>query len=335
MESSVLDDTYRGRWLTEVFRASSAVISPEVQVFLLLLGMHMDGEGVVAVPTDELAATLNCTDRRIRSKFASAVSAHFLEQLVRGGKYRIATYRGITPTSQPDDRRPAETRVQEDDRRPAENSQEDDGRPAEPDSQAASRRPAENSTPAPQEDDGRPAETAPLIRNRARARSGSTYSNHHPAPAVDDRPLEGVVVPLFEREKTTGKTLSERSERLQTSTDRARENPDPFAEFWAVYPRRVGRAAARKAWDKALKNGADPEQIIWAAREYASLPRDPKDGLRFVAHPTTWLNQGRWEDEVEPAPATPARPPVERWQRAGDDALARAMQRALAKEGRL
>lgn len=68
-----------------------------------------------------------------------------------------------------------------------------------------------------------------------------------------------------------------------------------FDAFWDVYPRREGKKAARKAWDRALKDGATPLQIITGAIAYRDLPgREP----RYTAHPTTWLNQGRWEDEL-------------------------------------
>jgi len=109
------------------------------------------------------------------------------------------------------------------------------------------------------------------------------------------------VVPLFAEQIPTGKT--------NTSAKRGKPEPQPpvaregFDKFWAAYPRRIAKGAARKAWDKAIKNGADPDEIIWGARAYASLPRDPADGLKYVAHPATWLNAERWEDEAEPAPA--------------------------------
>lgn len=71
--------------------------------------------------------------------------------------------------------------------------------------------------------------------------------------------------------------------------------PIDFDTFWRVYPRREGKKAARKAWDRALKDGAEPQAIIIGAFRYRDLPGRED---RFTAHPTTWLNQGRWEDEL-------------------------------------
>lgn len=68
-----------------------------------------------------------------------------------------------------------------------------------------------------------------------------------------------------------------------------------FDAFWNVYPRHVGKAAARKAWDRAVKR-ADVETILAGAGRYAAevSGRD----LQHVAHPTTWLNADRWDDEA-------------------------------------
>jgi hypothetical protein len=70
-----------------------------------------------------------------------------------------------------------------------------------------------------------------------------------------------------------------------------------FAEFYAVYPKRVARQAAEKAWGKAIKGGANPEVVILAAKKFAATRagQDPK----FTPYPATWLNRGSWEDEDE------------------------------------
>lgn len=69
-----------------------------------------------------------------------------------------------------------------------------------------------------------------------------------------------------------------------------------FDDFWAVYPRRKAKEAARRAWAKAVKR-VDPAVIVEGARRYAveCQGRDPK----YVRHPATWLNGGCWEDEPD------------------------------------
>jgi hypothetical protein len=69
-----------------------------------------------------------------------------------------------------------------------------------------------------------------------------------------------------------------------------------FDEFWQVYPRKVGKQAAIKAFTKAIKNN-EPKIIIEGAVRYAN---DPNRVDAFTAHPTSWLNAGRWNDDPLP-----------------------------------
>lgn len=69
-----------------------------------------------------------------------------------------------------------------------------------------------------------------------------------------------------------------------------------FDRFYQMYPRKVGKGAAKKAFFLALKKSS-AQKIIDAALEYnkACAGKDKK----FIPHPSTWLNQERWDDEVE------------------------------------
>lgn len=76
-----------------------------------------------------------------------------------------------------------------------------------------------------------------------------------------------------------------------------------FEEFWESYPKKVGKVAAKKAWDKAIK-AHDPKTIIEAAKTYG-LQQTGKSGS-YIKHPQGWLNDGRFLDPVssvaEPIP---------------------------------
>lgn len=77
---------------------------------------------------------------------------------------------------------------------------------------------------------------------------------------------------------------------------RASDSPE-FDTFWEIYPRKVGKDEARKAWDKAIKAGVLPGDIIDGAKAYLRDPIRCASHIKFTAHPATWLNQGRWKDE--------------------------------------
>lgn len=279
------DGTYRGWWIDQVFRAPS--ISDAVRVALLALAMDMDETGMVKVPRELLASRLARSERRVAGRLKDAVESGFIQRTTRGQKHVVATYQATVP----------DHILSETPGCPAEDSQGVTLQHPEADSQQDTRGSGRGFL---SETHGGPAETASLYKDHARAHSRDHLSLQAQQPEVDERVAGGVVVPLFEEQMTTGKK--------HTSAKRAQVEPRPpvaredFDKFWAAYPRRIAKGAARKAWDKALKNGADPEEIIWGARAYASLPRDPADGLKYVAHPATWLNGERWTDEADPEP---------------------------------
>jgi hypothetical protein len=65
-----------------------------------------------------------------------------------------------------------------------------------------------------------------------------------------------------------------------------------FEEFWSVYPRKVGKGEAKKAFRNALKR-ATAEEIIAGAKRYAASKPEPE----YTKHPGPWLNADRWADE--------------------------------------
>jgi len=66
-----------------------------------------------------------------------------------------------------------------------------------------------------------------------------------------------------------------------------------FDEFWEIYPRKVGKLDAEKAYTKALTKATVDRIRIGVEKFAANCGSDPK----FVPHPATWLNAGRWDDE--------------------------------------
>lgn len=74
---------------------------------------------------------------------------------------------------------------------------------------------------------------------------------------------------------------------------------DDFENFWHTYPRRIEKKSAFKAWRTALKSGATADEITAGAARYAKYRAGEPE--RFTKHPSTWLNQGCWEDEYSTA----------------------------------
>lgn len=81
-----------------------------------------------------------------------------------------------------------------------------------------------------------------------------------------------------------------------------------FDEFWAEYPKKVGKIAAKKAFERAIR-AASLESLLSALRRQKCGSQWTRDGGQYIPNPATWLNQGRWEDELpeEPGAAVPPR----------------------------
>jgi hypothetical protein len=104
----------------------------------------------------------------------------------------------------------------------------------------------------------------------------------------DHRPLEST--PSTKKERKT----------LPLFNGKAQQPPQPdqpslFDQFWAAYPKKVGKPSALKAWDKAITK-VKPDIIIAAAVAYAKSRVGQDDS--FTKHPGPWLNDERWNAPV-------------------------------------
>lgn len=279
------DGTLRGRWIDDVF--ASVTVSAEVRLFLLYLAhYHMGPTGRVSEPRESLADGLRCHPRKVTAKFQAAIQAGLIEQTVRGQKHRTAEYQALVSG-----------RSQGARYRHPEESQVAEYRHPEPDSQGAKNRHPENAQGA----DSRHPEGV----SGCQVPAPHIYT--HPDGA--DRGDAVAAPPPDEKNSKASLRSNDRSAPRKRSAEPA-EDP-AFDRFWQTYPRRIAKPAARKAWAAAMKRGADPEQIILAANLYATNPRRKESDPKYTAHPATWLNQERYDDEPDepwtpPAPA-PAR----------------------------
>lgn len=83
---------------------------------------------------------------------------------------------------------------------------------------------------------------------------------------------------------------SEKKERAKTD--------DGFEEFYKLYPNKKARGAAERAWAKMTKDERALCNPAIEAQVKANHFRGT-DGMDYVPHPATWLNERRWMDEVK------------------------------------
>lgn len=82
---------------------------------------------------------------------------------------------------------------------------------------------------------------------------------------------------------------------------------DLFDRFWAVYPRKVGKKDAVKAWNKLKPDETLTLQIIEGVERWKLSTQWTKDGGQYIPYPATFLNGERWKDECDIAVTKPRR----------------------------
>jgi hypothetical protein len=102
--------------------------------------------------------------------------------------------------------------------------------------------------------------------------------------------------------------------RIQSNTIRI-QNPNPeseyesentphtpqggrFAEFWAQYPKKVGKGAAEKAFDRIKPDKQTFDRMMSAISAQKQSRQWTENNGQYIPNPATWLNQRRWEDEL-------------------------------------
>lgn len=148
-----------------------------------------------------------------------------------------------------------------------------------------------------------PAERAKRYRERRAARkipdiasinadAGDAASEHKESPSRErDASRDGTQACLFLPILSSSLSIQEKEGSKERMHARARGDP-AFDHFWDRYPHKVGKQSALKAWARVKQSGAVTFEELMAALERYRRKTDD----RPWCNPSTWLNQGRWED---------------------------------------
>jgi len=119
------------------------------------------------------------------------------------------------------------------------------------------------------------------IEHRKAENGGNTSNRYHL------RLGEGVETPKG------AKAWKERVEKPTNTKDNTKDKyNDAFLEFWSLYPRKLGKKMAYKSFIKFDEKHYN--KIVYGAGRFAESQKATE--VRFIPHPTTWLNQERWLD---------------------------------------
>lgn len=137
---------------------------------------------------------------------------------------------------------------------------------------------------------GRPNKPSGIPSGLATETQRDTQRQSSPSPSPSPSPT-----PYPELPSSTPLKLKE--EKLSRAKSSASAPDGDFLAFWESYPRKVGKAAALKVWGKLNGHSVPIDQMLKAVQQQKAWPQWQEDGGRFIPHPATWLNEGRWEDK--------------------------------------
>jgi hypothetical protein len=69
-----------------------------------------------------------------------------------------------------------------------------------------------------------------------------------------------------------------------------------FETFWQVFPRKLNKAMALKAYNKAVRKGFTSEAIITGATDYKQWVEVNGIDTPFICYPATFINQERFDN---------------------------------------
>lgn len=144
-------------------------------------------------------------------------------------------------------------------------------------------------------------EAARQRQQKARDKAKSSRKRH----AVTNGVTHGEVHPVVTGDVTVPPsrpvpTPTEANASVSNASEARGTYSQAFEDFWNVYPKKVDKRSALKAWERATRR-AGPGAIEAGAEAYRD---DPNREDQFTKNPATWLNADAWGNDPLPAKQT-------------------------------
>jgi hypothetical protein len=81
-----------------------------------------------------------------------------------------------------------------------------------------------------------------------------------------------------------------------------------FQTFWELYPRKVSRKTAEKAFNRLSRS--EQEEALNALPNHIKYWQLKDTDKEFIPHASSWLNQARYQDEIDLAPTVAKKPQI-------------------------
>lgn len=82
----------------------------------------------------------------------------------------------------------------------------------------------------------------------------------------------------------------------ETKTEEIENINKKFEIFWNLYPRKLKKQKAKEWFQKNKPSNELFTIMITALKKFIDSKEWKSNNGQFIPHPTTWLNQKRWED---------------------------------------
>lgn len=125
------------------------------------------------------------------------------------------------------------------------------------------------------------------------------------SPALSDKSIETEIDIELEKdaEKDKDISLSDKSDGVFSSSEPKKKSDksqfeSDFEECWSIYPKKQGKAQARKAYLKFAEKDPDlKEKVTSGIKSYIGYIGQNRIENRFVKHGSTFFNQECWNDD--------------------------------------
>lgn len=141
--------------------------------------------------------------------------------------------------------------------------------------------------------------TRNLVRNEKAQVEASEWVISDPFDKDENLPLENLTSENLTSGNLTSGNLTLKNIYNKEHNNKENNSKDistAFETFWNLYPRKIAKGAARTAFEKACRKESI-ETILRVTEYYANKSDLPE--LQFIPHPSTWLNQERWNDDLD------------------------------------
>jgi hypothetical protein len=93
------------------------------------------------------------------------------------------------------------------------------------------------------------------------------------------------------------------------------EQQEAFSKWWAVWPKKVAKFDAMRAWVETESAHPPLDQMIQLVQQQKQGPDWLRDAGAYIPHPSTYLRRGQFLDELEldMGPNTNGKPWHESW----------------------